>query len=97
MVSSIGVAPTYTATPVRPPVTGLQAQVARYKKELSDCVNCASAKTPQGKANIEAILNKISVIQERIDNSHETQAQDAAQASPPSAHPTLGKRLDILV
>jgi hypothetical protein len=38
---------------------GLQAQLKRFEHELSDCVNCASSKTPEGKAAIEVIQDKI--------------------------------------
>lgn len=45
----------------------LEAQLARYQKQLSDCVNCDSSKTAEGKAQIEAISAKISALKERID------------------------------
>ncbi len=46
---------------------GLEYQLQRYQKQLSECVNCASAKTAQGKANIEAISGVISSLRVRID------------------------------
>lgn len=68
MVSAVGSA--FASNPVPDPVTttaGIEAQIARYKKELSDCVNCESAKTTEGKAEIAAIASKISTAEARIE------------------------------
>jgi hypothetical protein len=68
MVSAIGSSTTSSAAPTTGTSTaGIEAQIVRYKKELSDCVNCASSKTPEGKAAIEAISTKISTAQARIE------------------------------
>ena len=58
----------------------LEAQIAHYEKQLSDCVNCASAKTPEGKKAIAEISNKISATRARIDDRLATKqvAQPAA-------------------
>jgi hypothetical protein len=58
----------------------LQAQLERFQKQLSDCVNCASAKTPQGKADIQAISARISQIEQRIAQA---QNRPGSQAAPP--------------
>ena len=60
-------------------ISGLEAQLARYQKELSNCVNCDSAKTAKGKENIQAISGKISSIQTRIEK-----IQNTPPAKPPS-------------
>lgn len=44
----------------------LQARLDRYQKQLSDCVNCASAKTPKGKADIAAISARIDDVKRAI-------------------------------
>jgi hypothetical protein len=49
-----------------PSTASLQAQLQRYQKQLSECVHCASAKTPQGKSDIQAISARISQIEQRI-------------------------------
>lgn len=49
-----------------PSRAALDAEIARYQKELSDCVNCPSSKTPQGKAHVQAISNQISADRQRI-------------------------------
>jgi hypothetical protein len=68
MVAAIGSASAAAYSGVaRTPAAGLEAQLARYQKELADCVNCDSAKTPEGKEQIQAISNKISEVRARID------------------------------
>ena len=44
-----------------------QATLARLQHQLSDNVNCASAKTPEGKATISAIEDKIKALKETMD------------------------------
>lgn len=48
------------------PSKALDAEIARYQKQLSDCEHCPSAKTPQGKANIQTISDKISAGKTRL-------------------------------
>ena len=67
MVSAIGasfsssvVASTAAST------AGIEAQIARDKKELSNCVNCESADTKQGQADIQALTNKINAAEARL-------------------------------
>jgi hypothetical protein len=80
MVAAIGSsALTSSANGSASPITGLEAQIARYQKQLSDCVNCDSAKTLQGKQNIQQISDKISVAKARIDEISATRL--ATQAS----------------
>ena len=59
---------------------GLEAQIARYEKQLADCVNCSSAKTPEGKKAIAEISNKISSARARID-----EVQSTKQVTRPAA------------
>lgn len=76
-----------------PSATSLQAQLERFQKQLSDCVNCASAKTPQGKADIQAISARISQIEQLIAQA---QNRPGSQAAPPpdatsaASSPTTG-------
>jgi hypothetical protein len=60
----------------------LQAQLQRYQHQLSDCVNCSSAKTPQGKSDIQAISAKIGEVQRRIANPDDGQATQASKVKP---------------
>ena len=45
---------------------GLDAQLAQYQIQLADWTNCPSCNTPEGKAKIQELTNKISETQERI-------------------------------
>ena len=81
MVSAIGSAPAAASADPTPGVStaGIEAQIAHYKKQLSDCVNCESAKTLEGKAAIQAISNKISAAEARIEQI--TTAKSTAKPS----------------
>ncbi len=67
MIQATGLSQAYSASSLGPASAGLEAQLSRLQKELSDCVNCDSAKTTEGKAKIQAIEGKINAIQARLD------------------------------
>lgn len=67
MVAAIGSTAFAGAGIAGSPTAGLEAQITRYQKQLADCVNCDSAKTAQGKENIQEISNKISAAKARIE------------------------------
>lgn len=80
-----------------PSAASLQAQLQRYQQQLSDCVNCASAKTPKGKQDIQAISARIGQIEQRIaqaDGSGARAAPDAPQAASTPA-PASGNLIDV--
>ena len=91
MMSAIGTTPaSATAYPTGMTTAGIEAQIARYQKELSDCVNCASANTPEGKAKIEAISSKISTAEARIAQvTTNKQAHQPAASSETAANSRL--------
>lgn len=66
-----------------------QATLARLQHQLSDNVNCASAKTPEGKATISAIEDKIKALKESMDGKPTAAAPavGGATASASSATP----------
>jgi hypothetical protein len=68
-----------------PSAASLQAQLQRYQQQLSDCVNCASAKTPQGKADIQAISARINEVKQSIAQTDQAPAKPADAAAPASA------------
>jgi hypothetical protein len=77
--------------------SALQGQLARYQQELSDCVNCASSKTLEGKQKIQQISEKISDLKARIetaDASSASKAPDRQAASESSSN--LAARPDAL-
>jgi hypothetical protein len=58
----------------------LEAQVDQYKIKLADWANCPSCKTPEGKAKIADISNKIRDIQARIKKIEVTQSNSSSTA-----------------
>ena len=88
MIQPTCFSPTNTSA-VAPPVAGLEAKLTRLQKELSDCVNCASAKSVEGKRKIQEVsdkigsvklrLDKITVQVKQVDDSKETNIISASQ------------------
>lgn len=77
MVSAIGSPPSpSTGSTTAASKAGIEAQIARDKKELSNCVNCEPANTKQGQADIQALSNKIAVAEARLENTT-TSKQDS--------------------
>lgn len=54
----------------------LEAQLAQYQQQLSDCVNCDSSKTLEGKQQIQTISSKISAVKKNIEQAKSVSAQD---------------------
>jgi hypothetical protein len=79
MISSVGSSLAYDCCPTAKPAAGLDAQIARFKKELSDCVNCESAKTTKGKAKIQAISDKITALTAHAEKA--TEPKDTNQSA----------------
>ncbi|MCU6433721.1 FlxA-like family protein [Undibacterium sp. Jales W-56] len=75
----------------------LQAQLAIYQQQLSDCVNCASSKTIEGKEQIQSLSAKISGVRARIDQVSSTNAnrQTVPSATNQDADIDPGKVLNI--
>jgi hypothetical protein len=67
MLSAIGSSIYASPAGTGPSVVGLQAQLDRYQKELSDCTNCSSAKTLEGRQSIQTLSNQIGEIKARIE------------------------------
>jgi len=58
--------------------SALHAEVAQFKRQLSDCVNCpTTSSTPEGKATIQELSTKIKVDQQRIQEINATEASTA--------------------
>ena len=91
MVQAIGGAAANSAFSGPAKAAGLEYQLTRYQKQLTECVNCASAKTAAGKAAIEAISGKISSIRLRLDevaSSNPVRQVASAVATPAAATST---------
>jgi len=67
---------------------GLEARLDQYKIKLADWVSCPSCKTPEGKAKISEISDKISEIRTRIDAI--TASKSNTQPAPPNAKTPAG-------
>ncbi len=78
-----------------PAFASLQAQLQRYEQQLSDCINCATAKTPEGKADIEAISARIGQLKGRMAEVDAPTPERAVQSPPTAAVGTLGGTIDV--
>jgi hypothetical protein len=52
-----------------PAAAALLAQLQRLQQQLSECVNCASGKTPEGRAAADALRGRIGQVEARIAHS----------------------------
>ncbi|MBI3903130.1 MAG: hypothetical protein HY306_09375 [Nitrosomonadales bacterium] len=107
MISAIGSHAYSAAIGAGSGTVGLEAQLARYQKQLSDCVNCDSARTLEGKTRIEAISSKISELKARIEETDKvqtagdrpatavTQAQGWTGTVAASSNPSTGNFLNV--
>lgn len=82
MVSAVGSSGHRPAAAVPSRPAGLDAALEKFKKQLSDTVNCDSAKTPEGKAKIEDLSAKISAVKARMRKEEDTAAKDGARDTP---------------
>lgn len=83
MLQAIGSATTIPAS-LGSGGVGQRSELARLEKELSACINCATAKTREGQAKIDAVSQRISQVREKIGVAEQSQAA-RTQASPPAA------------
>lgn len=64
---------------------GLDVQLAQLQGQLADCVNCDTARTPQGKAKIQELSIKIQSIRARLERVEQAkQIQAPTQTQEPS-------------
>jgi FlxA-like protein len=74
-----------TSSASEQPSGALQAQLDRCEKQLADQVNCSSAKTLEGKANIQKLSGQISALKQQIEdakNSNVTANRPTRQSTP---------------
>src|SRR5450432_2280219 len=86
-----------------PTPAGLDAQKAQYEKQLADCVNCASSKTPQGQAKVQQLAAKLGAVEARLQAAGDARAaaskaadvaSSVAAQPPKDALSPLGQNLD---
>ena len=87
MVSAIGSSNAFhTISTSGESVAAIEAQLALYQKELSNCVNCESANTKQGQADIQALSSKISLAEARLQEiKSSTAGSQPGAINPPTA------------
>lgn len=94
MLSMIGTSTFSSPAGAGTSIAGLEAQLDRYQKKLSDRINCDSANTRESREAIQALSNKISTIKARIEEITVTKS-NTQPATPDSASHTQCK--DALV
>ncbi len=100
MIQRVGAPPAYGIPDPGPTPGVLQAQLTKVEGQLRDCVNCDSARTPEGKAKIQALTNQAQSIRakleaaQRVRPSEQAQPKEAAPSATPS--PGVEGRLDLL-
>ena len=72
---------------VAPVAAALVAQLQRLQQQLAESMNSAAAKTPEGKAAIDAIRGKISQVEQRIAHSDQVGERRQAQMSAGKTEP----------
>ena len=81
-----------------PSAAALSAQLERYQKQLSDCVNCPSANTPESRTKAVLLSNRIAETKQLIEKAmtpatiaQSGQSPAGAQSSPAK----LGNRVNV--
>jgi len=75
-------------------VSGLDVQLDKYKGQLANWVNCPSCKTPEGKAKIQELSDKIAAIEKKIKAPQPQRQVSLVAKSETLAIGTLGSRLN---
>ncbi len=94
MLNAIGASSLASPAYARNPLSGLDAQLDKYKSQLADWVNCPSCKTPEGKAKIQELSDKIAAIEQKIKALQPQKQVSRVAKSETLAIGTLGSRLN---
>ena len=102
MLSAVGSSTSPNTTGTNQSAVALQAQLDRFQKQLSDCVNCSSAKTREGQKAIQDLSNKIGQVKTQINQFTATK-QTTSNAIPTTGMnvnknnlpPNLGQNINI--
>ncbi len=84
MVGAVGSSPYYPPAGAGRTTGGLDAQLARGEKQLSEWTRCSSAKTAEGKQKIQELSDRISEIKFRIDGLEKNKLQHQPAGEEPS-------------
>lgn len=61
--------------------SGLQAQLVQAQGKLADCLHCATANTPEGKAQIQVWALRVQALKARIQELEAAKSRSAASLS----------------
>jgi hypothetical protein len=75
--------------------TALRVELARYEKVRSDCVNCASAETIEGKRNIQNLDTRISALKAKLAVVAQPDASATAGEARSSTASAVAGRIDV--
>lgn len=83
-----------------PSASALTAQLQRYQKQLSDCVNCPSANTPESRTTAELLSNKIAETRQLIEKvttpGPAAQSKETATGAQNTSNPAhLGNHVNV--
>ena len=90
MVSTIASPTVAPPTGGKVTIASLDAQMQRYQRQLSDCVYCQSAKTPEGKAAIDKVNEKISMVKTQMEAAEEQRFTKEKSRGGSAQTPTTG-------
>lgn len=82
MLSASGLSATGAILGVGMPAGGLDAQLGRLQQQLSDCVNCPTAQTTEGKSKIQAVSDQISAIKARMEQAQRVSVNQVQDVQP---------------
>jgi len=71
------------------------AELAKYESQLSDWVHCASSKTPEGKAKIAEITDKIESIKAQVKRAEDAKPKAPSQRAPDAVDQAPQPRLRL--
>jgi hypothetical protein len=75
--------------------TALRAEIARYERVRSDCVNCSSAKTIEGQRNIQSLDTQISALKAKLTVVPRPEASTTGAEARSSSTPATAGRIDV--
>ncbi len=93
-LTAIG-SPAISASPSVVSKTALRADLERYEKERTECVNCVSAKTPEGQRNIHNLDAQISTLRTELTAVARPDASASASEARSSTAPAAAGRIDV--
>jgi len=73
----------------------IRAQIARFEKQRSDCVNCSSAKTTEGQQNIRNLDSQIHSLKTQLLKVQQPASAQRVEGDRSSAARVTAGRIDV--